>query len=152
MWIGTIGAVEVERAKATLATVRASGARITRARRVVVEALAGSGGHLTAEELIQRVGEANPEISVATVYRTLDTLEDLGLAYHVHLGHGPATWHLASDSHHHFVCQDCGTVVEVPADLVATVRSLLDQAIGCEIDARHFALTGRCAGCRGHSS
>ncbi len=59
----------------------------------------------------------------STVYRFLDELERLGVVDHVHLGHGPAVYHLASDAHHHLVCDRCGAVEEVPEALFADLRA-----------------------------
>jgi Fe2+ or Zn2+ uptake regulation protein len=81
------------------------------------------------------------------VYRTLDTLAELGVVEHVHLGHGPAVYHLTQDPHHHLICRSCGAVVEAPANLLTGVAKRVRDQYGFALDAKHFALSGRCSAC-----
>ncbi len=91
-----------------------------------------------------------PEVNESTVYRALERLEDLGVAYHVHLGHGPAQWHLvAQRSHQHLACRRCGRVVEVDRELFEPLVRQLADNYGFQADIGHFAVTGTCAGCAG---
>ncbi len=131
-----------------LALVRGAGGRVTAARRAVITALLdGSREHLTAEDVAERVQRQHPDVHLSTVYRTLEALEELGVATHAHLGHGPSTYHLASDPHHHAVCNDCGAVVHLPADLLDDVADRMRSEAGFELAAPHFSLPGRCAAC-----
>lgn len=131
-----------------LALVRDRGGRVTEARRAVVEALlSGAGEHLTAETVAERVQVRHPDVHLSTVYRTLEALEALGVASHVHLGHGPSTYHLAGEAHHHAVCDTCGRVVELPLDLFDDVGARVEAETGFRIAPEHFALSGRCRRC-----
>jgi Fur family transcriptional regulator, ferric uptake regulator len=131
-----------------LGLIRRRGGRVTGTRRAVVTALlAGRGEHLSAEDVAARVQAARPEVHLSTVYRTLEALEDLGVASHVHLGHGPSTYHLAVEAHHHAVCDGCGRVVELPVDLFDEVARQVADSTGFQIDPAHFALPGRCRSC-----
>jgi Fur family ferric uptake transcriptional regulator len=136
-----------EEAEPILGLLRARGGRVTTSRRAILETFLGMGGHVTAEALTARVQEAQPDVHESTVYRFLDDLEGLGVVDHVHLGHGPAVYHLASDAHHHLVCDSCGAVVEVPEVLFAELRGRLVQDFGFVLQPRHFAVTGRCRAC-----
>jgi Fur family ferric uptake transcriptional regulator len=147
--VATSDAARIER---TVAAIRKSGDRLTSARLAIVRHLARAGRHLTAEEIASAIRARDPQVSIATVYRTLDRLEEIGLAYHVHLGHGPATWHLDDEAHHHFACQSCGQVLEIPEALVSSIRSQIKESMGCEVDTRHFAMTGLCATCSARQS
>lgn len=131
-----------------LSLLRSRGDRITGARRAVVEALlAGDDHHVTADEVAARVSVAHPEVHRATVYRTLERLQQLGVVTHVHLGHGPSTFHLEDRPHHHAVCSTCGTVVEVPLAALDDLAARLREEHGFELSAQHFALSGRCRDC-----
>lgn len=136
-----------EQAEPILTMLRAQGGRVTTSRRAILETFLGIGGHITAEALTARVQAAQPDVHESTVYRFLDELERLGVVDHVHLGHGPAVYHLASDAHHHLVCDRCGTVVEVPEELFAELRGRLQAEFGFTLQPRHFAVTGRCTAC-----
>ena len=139
--------VIVGRVDQAIALIRESGNRVTVDRRAVVEALAASTDHLTAEQLAEAVWEQHPDINLATVYRTLELLERLEIAFHVHLGHGPSRWHFAGDVHHHLVCEECERVVEVPDSTFDPLRQRLLDDTGFVIDPHHFSLSGLCRSC-----
>ncbi|HJV08096.1 MAG TPA: transcriptional repressor [Acidimicrobiales bacterium] len=136
-----------EQAEPILGLLRAQGGRVTTSRRAILETFLGVGGHVTAEALTARVQATQPDVHESTVYRFLDELERLGVVDHVHLGHGPAVYHLASDAHHHLVCDGCGAVVEVPETVFADLRARLRDDFGFALQPRHFAVTGRCQDC-----
>lgn len=140
--------VAPERVEEILASLRREGGRASTPRRVIIEALLDAEHHLTVEELAAEVQADHPEIHLTTVYRTVEALEALGVVYHVHLGHGPAQWHLADDAHQHLVCQSCGAVLEAPDELFEQLRDRLSESFGFLPDARHFALVGWCSGCQ----
>jgi Fur family transcriptional regulator, ferric uptake regulator len=131
-----------------LARVRSEGGRVTTARRAVLAALLERpGGHLTADDVASRVQARNPDIHRSTIYRTLDSLEEMGLLWHVHLGHGPSTYHLADRAHHHAVCRVCGAVIELAPGTLDPIARRLRTAHDFALE-EHFALVGRCAACR----
>ena len=103
--------------EAALALMREHGGRITPSRRLLLDALFARHDHRTAEELAAEVQARAPDVHLSTIYRNLEELERLGVIVHSHQGHGPATYHLASDVHGHFVCEVCGTMIEVPEQL-----------------------------------
>ena len=124
--------------------LREQGGRITTARRLVVSTLIGATSHVTAEELAATIQEQHPEVHLSTVYRTLDSLEKLGIVEHTHVGHGPAVYHVGV-THQHLVCEECGAVIDVPTDLLEDLRGALKQQYRFELHIGHFALLGRCA-------
>jgi len=126
--------------------LRSAGMRITGARREVCAVLAEApGDHLTAAEIVARV--ATP-VDTSTVYRTLETLERIGSVTHVHLGHGPGVYHVASSRpHHHLVCNSCGTAVDVPAQALQDAVSSVTEPRGFIADITHFAIVGHCRAC-----
>lgn len=131
-----------------LARLRAAGVRITAPRRVVVAALAESGSHVTAEELHERVRSSHPDVSVSSVYRTMDLLAEQGIVDHVHLGHGPAQYHLADEHHAHLVCNSCGSITELGEEMSTPFADEVAGRLGFHLDLGHFALTGWCKNCR----
>jgi Fur family transcriptional regulator, ferric uptake regulator len=132
-----------------LDAIRARGGRVSAARRAIVATLLDQDHHhhLTVDDLATAVHARHPDIHVTTVYRTVEALQDLGILYHVHMGHGPAQWHLRDDDHQHLVCQACGRVIEAPPGLYDGIAGQL-TATGFVPDPRHFALVGWCAACR----
>ena len=88
-----------------------------------------------------------PDVHLSTIYRNLDELERLGIIVHAHLGHGPATYHLASETHGHLVCEGCGGVVEAREAFFAALTDAALREYSFVVDPRHFAVLGRCAAC-----
>lgn len=135
-------------ARAT-AMLRGRGDRMTTPRRAVLTALSVRSEHLTADQVVSAVAEADPSVHRASVYRALETLTHLGVVQHVHVGHGPTTYHLADgDLHLHAQCERCGAVVDLPSTLLDSVVGEVDRRHGFAVDPTHVALSGLCAACR----
>jgi Fur family transcriptional regulator, ferric uptake regulator len=66
---------------------------------------------------------------------------------HTHLGHGAPSYSADEHQHVHLVCHDCGTVTEVPTELMGGLAEQLRAAEGFQLDVTHVALSGRCGGC-----
>ncbi|HEV2360115.1 MAG TPA: transcriptional repressor, partial [Acidimicrobiales bacterium] len=137
----------VDPVEAVLGDLRSRGLRVTTARRILLETLFDASGHKTADELAAVIQSRAPDVHLSTIYRNLDELERLGLVVHAHLGHGPATYHLASAAHGHFVCEVCGAMVEAPDELFEELGTAARERYGFTIDPHHFAVLGRCAVC-----
>jgi len=127
-----------------LARVRTGGGRLTGARRELLEDLHRRAGRVTAEELASR----HPGVDQATVYRSLAHFEEVGVIEHVHLGHGPASYRWAGTRTIAAVCQECGAVIDLPADELDALARRLDDEYGLELSLGHFALSVRCPACR----
>jgi len=126
-----------------LAQIRAHGGRITTARRQVVAALLDATDHASAEAIAERVGRDHPEIHLTTVYRTLESLEAMGIVDHTHLGHGAAVYHLG-ELHQHLACEVCGKLTDIPASVLDDLRVTLARDHRFVLHVGHFALLGRC--------
>lgn len=130
-----------------LLRLRSAGGRLTEPRRAVIEALVSGGDHPTADDLAEQVAQHHPTVHKSTVYRTLDALSELGIVDHVHLGHGRAVYHLSNDTDLHLLCDQCGAVDHISAEVLATSRAAIAQATGFVLEAGHFALPGLCRNC-----
>jgi Fur family ferric uptake transcriptional regulator len=130
-----------------VAQLRDGGSRVTTARRLVLTALVQGVHHPTAEELLVAVRALAPDVHASTVYRNLEELERLGVVVHTHLGHGAATYHLATEAHGHLVCEDCGATLEAPEDLFQAMAEGAKRRLGFELRPYHFAVLGVCAAC-----
>jgi Fur family ferric uptake transcriptional regulator len=131
-----------------LALVRRNGGRATPARRLLLNALFGSGEHRSAEELAAEVQLGAPDVHLSTIYRNLEELERLGVVDSTRLGGGPATYHLASAAHGHLVCEKCGSMTEVPDSMFTELVRTAYTDYQFTINPHRFAVTGRCASCR----
>ncbi|MGN6611316.1 MAG: Fur family transcriptional regulator [Angustibacter sp.] len=135
------------------ALLRARGDRMTAPRRAVLAALSRHSDHLTADQVVSAVAEADPSVHRASVYRALETLSQLGVVQHVHVGHGTTTYHLADgELHLHAQCEHCGAVVDLPGSLLDGVVDEVERRHGFALDPTHVALSGLCAACRARRS
>jgi Fe2+ or Zn2+ uptake regulation protein len=122
---------------------------MTRPRRAVLAALAGHPEHLRVEQGAQAVAVLDPSVHLASVYRALEALTRLGVVQHVHLGHGTTAYHLVADhgQHPHAQCRRCGTVWDLPVDILESVAQRLSAERDFVLDPTHAALSGVCAQC-----
>jgi Fur family transcriptional regulator, ferric uptake regulator len=129
--------------------LRSSGYRLTPQRQLVWDVLRDAEHHLPAEVIHEHVTETAPELSLASVYRTLSLLEELGLATEVHLGDGRGYWELAhAEETIHLHCRVCRRVVHHEGELVAEILSHLRGGHDFapeEIDLVVHGVCGRCA-------
>jgi Fur family transcriptional regulator, ferric uptake regulator len=127
--------------------LRAHGCRVTQPRLAVLRALLESGGTVDAATLTERAQAHQSGIHEATVYRTVAVLIEVGIASHVHAGHGPALVRLSSDRQLVAVCQDCGAIEPVPTDAIDALVDATAASSGFILEPGHFALEGVCAAC-----
>jgi Fur family transcriptional regulator, ferric uptake regulator len=133
--------------EAAVDAVRARGLRLSASRRLVLEALYATGRPVTAEEIASGMYGRLPRCDLASVYRNLETLEDLGLVSHMHLGHGPGLYAPAAADDEYVACERCGRSEVVAGDVMRLVRAAVREAVGYEPRFSHFPLTGLCPGC-----
>lgn len=127
--------------------LREKGLRLTNQRELVLLAVRELG-HATPEAIAEMVRKTNPVINLSTVYRNLETLENVGLVQHTHLGHGGATYHAAEVIEHlHLVCSKCGSVGDAPIEAASDFVNNLADGYGFKTDVTHFAVYGTCAEC-----
>ncbi len=142
-----VGAADFSSVDSVLSYLRSHGGRVTSSRRILLEVLFEADGHMSAEALTEAVQLRTPDVHISTVYRNLEELEHLGVISHSHLGHGPSSYLLASQAHAHFICSDCGTMIEAPDELFRGLARTARAKLGFTIDPKHFAILGRCADC-----
>jgi len=129
--------------------VRRAGLRLSAARRMVLQALFGAAGPITAERIASGLDGRYPPLEVASVYRNLETFETLGLVRHVHLGHGAGRYALSRETEHEYVlCEACGDARAIASAELDAVRAAVRAATGLDARFSHFPIVGTCAACR----
>jgi Fur family transcriptional regulator, ferric uptake regulator len=135
-----------------LAALRARGLRVSAARRLVLETLYASADPLTAEQIAAGLDGRVPRSDIGSVYRNLETLEQIGLVSHFHLGHGPGLYAPASTgTREYLVCDSCATVRALEPRALDGVRDLIRRELGYEARFTHFPIAGLCPRCAGAS-
>jgi Fe2+ or Zn2+ uptake regulation protein len=96
-----------------VALLRSSGKRVTPERKLLLRII-GQNAHLDAEEIYRIAQRDRPQIGLATVYRTLTLLKELGLIRMIDFGQNHGHYELLSEDHVHLVCSMCGRVTDIP--------------------------------------
>jgi Fur family transcriptional regulator, stress-responsive regulator len=129
--------------------LRDRGWRLTAQRRVVAEVLAGEHIHLTADVIYSRAQRLLPEISLATVYNTLNELVDMGEVLEISTGVGPKRYDPNTTvAHQHLYCISCGALRDVNPEGVDRLALPDGQQHGFELLDVDVVFRGRCPDCR----
>jgi len=131
-----------------ITTLRVRGLRVSSARRLVLEALFAAEGPVTAEAIAAGLAGRLPTSDLASVYRNLLTLEEVGLVRHFHVAHGAGLYALAARHQAGYVaCEHCGAHRPLEAATVEQLAAVLRAACGYEPQLVHFPIVGRCQEC-----
>ena len=125
--------------------LRSRGLRVSAARRLVLEALFAADRPVSAEEIAGGLDGRLPTSDLGSTYRNLETLEEVGLVRHVHLGHGPGLY--AVGDREYALCEGCHAVRALGPDEAEALRVAVASACGYEARFSHFPLIGRCPEC-----
>lgn len=125
------------------------GYRLTPQRMMIVSAIENSEDHISAEEIHGQIVAKYPNVNISTVYRTLELLKKLNLVTETDFGEGRVRYHPGGKGHHHhLVCQECGTIIDLDESLLAPLKRTLLREYKFSANLRHLAISGRCANCR----
>ncbi len=128
--------------------LRSRGFRVTTQRMAVLHVLRQSGKRLSPSEVWQRARQELPGLTETTVYRTLGFLARNGLAWPIRLRTGHLVYELAGIQHHHLICRQCGSEIELEHSLVQDVYAKLEAASGYRLSDDHLTLFGLCRDCQ----
>jgi len=128
--------------------LEASGQRFTEQRAAVFRFLGSTDVHPSADEVFLAVRRDLPGISLATVYKSLETLVGCGLAVKLTYSDGSARYDGRTDPHHHARCVACGRVIDIPGsisdDQIGQLRGRTD---GFLVTGYRLELSGYCPDC-----
>jgi Fur family ferric uptake transcriptional regulator len=135
------------------ALLRQQGHRLTPQRLQVLQVIKSHGQHMTAEEIHAAIVPQQPYLDIATVYRTLQWLQSVGLVAPISMGEGKLHYEYRAlgDHHHHLICLQCGQQMQIPDDALLALKHDLQQHYGFTLQIDHLALPGQCAGCTAES-
>jgi Fur family ferric uptake transcriptional regulator len=124
------------------------GYRLTPQRLMILSAIENSDNHISAEDIHAQIIAKYPNMNISTVYRTLELLKRLGLVTETDMGEGRVRYHPADRGHHHhLVCRECGSIIDLDESLLAALKSDLLREYGFSADLRHIAILGQCRNC-----
>lgn len=131
------------------------GFKMTTQRKVVFEVLAEKDEeHLSPEEIYELIKTKYSEMGLATIYRTLQLFEEIGLVYKLNFDDGCYRYEILSQNcnevhqHHHLICKKCGKIIEVKEDLMNSLEEIIEKQYNFEIKNHMVKFTGICSQCR----
>ena len=123
-----------------------SGLRCTPQRYAVMEFLMGRAAHPTALEIFEAVNRVDPRSSRATTYNNLRDLVEAGLVREVAVEGRAARFDAKGERHHHFICDRCGNVEDLPwYDVPNPSSGSLGKRVLRESEIIFRGLCGKCA-------
>lgn len=128
--------------------LEASGQRFTEQRAAVYRFLRQTDAHPSADDVFTSVRGVIPDISLATVYKSLETLVSCGLASKLTYGDGSARYDGRTDPHPHARCLSCGQVRDLPGELDAASLMSLDDIPGFSVEGMRVEVVGVCEDCQ----
>src|SRR5436190_8041870 len=128
--------------------LRKRGLRVTPQRLVLHRVLRSQDRHVTAEAAMRSLNEELPNVSLPTVYATLELFEDLGLVRRVAMEGGPALFDSRTDDHNHVACRRCGRVEDIDVTVEEKRLRAAARAAGYEPEHTDVIVVGLCSDCR----
>ncbi len=134
------------------------GLKWTQTRQAIVDILSSKEGHLSAEEIFFEVKKILPGIGLATVYRTLELLTDLGIVREFDFKDGRARYEFIAGKetieHYHLVCRVCGKIIDYEVDTtkdkdpIFEFKNVLSEKFRFSIERSDIQFFGLCEKCK----
>jgi Fur family ferric uptake transcriptional regulator len=121
--------------------------RITNQRDVILSELRAVKTHPTADELYTQVRSRLPRVSLATVYRNLEWLNEQGLAKKIEVGGRQKRFDGDISEHYHVRCQKCGRVADIEMDVLENLEGCISESCGFTVTGHRLEFTGLCSEC-----
>lgn len=120
-----------------------AGLKMTGQRKVILKVLDEADDHPSVELVYERAKEIDSSISIATVYRTLNLLDELDLVIRHEFQEGYSRFEVNWDHHHHLVDLETGEVVEFQNDELETLKEKIAEDLGYELVDHRLELYGK---------
>jgi Fe2+ or Zn2+ uptake regulation protein len=115
---------------------------------MILSVIQEANEHVNVEQIIKRVQQYNPHVSLSTVYRTLDLLKTLNLIRESHLpGEAPSYETAAGKAHHHLVCRSCHTTIHLDENLLGDLHEILQEQYHFHYLTLDLVAAGYCSLC-----
>lgn len=138
-----------EQQDAFIAQCREAGLSVTHQRLAIFEAvMANCNRHPSAEIIYRSVRERHPTISFNTIYKNLETFEELGIVMKVNPLYNEARYDVDVDPHHHLICRKCKKIVDIHDDELDEPPAPVETRDGFQVENWTVQFTGVCADCQ----
>ena len=122
--------------------------RFSPQREIIYNYMLNTKAHPSAETIYNDLKLENPDLSFATVYRNLKLLEELGKVKRVYVGDNVERYDAMTSDHIHFVCDKCGSVIDLPDFDQKVFKEKFGSSVNGDIEWVNVILGGTCQKCR----
>lgn len=122
--------------------------RMTKQKKIILDIVRRSHNHPTAQEVFEEARKVIPSLSLATVYRNLEQLSEIGLIRKVVLSDQIARYDCNTGNHYHIRCIACGRVDDLPFAFPDDLEERIGRSVGYAILDHHLEVRGLCPACR----
>jgi Fur family peroxide stress response transcriptional regulator len=135
-----------QQASAIVQTLKSKGLRITPQRFAVYANLLSRTDHPTVEQILTDLNQDFPVSSQATIYSSLQVLQEVGLVREVLLESGVARYDANTQPHHHFYCRQCSAIEDIAWDIFQPLQ-FQNLRHGLQVEAYEVKVEGLCDRC-----
>lgn len=121
--------------------------KYSRQREAIKDFLMTRSDHPTADVIYQNIKLTYPKISLGTVYRNLALLSEMGEILKITAGDGKEHYDGDVRPHNHFVCKDCGCVIDMHMDSIDHILDTARQGFNGQIEGYTTIFYGTCHSC-----
>lgn len=122
--------------------------KVTPQRLAIYNVLYNSVEHPSAETIYKALEASHPTMSLATVYKTLDTLKKSELIQELNVGEDSFRYDANVDSHPHMICNKCGQVIDLHTDSLNKIAEMVQNETDFEIESVNVFFYGKCSDCK----
>jgi Fur family peroxide stress response transcriptional regulator len=134
--------------KGTADILKDKGLKVTPQRLAIYTCLRNSYSHPTAEDIYKEVVVSNPSISLATVYKTLDSFSKVGLVNELHIVNEHSNYDAHMEQHSHLICSHCQKIFDYTGSSLSSLSDAVAKESGFDIQSSCFTFYGICPECK----
>jgi len=129
--------------------LKLQGFRLTQIRKDLVKFILGRKSHWTIQSIAIQAKKSLPKVGIATVYRTVNLLQQQGYLTETYSSSGSARYEVTPEEHHdHLTCIICGKIVEFENAEIERLQEAVAQKLGFELVDHRMELYGKCPRCK----
>lgn len=122
--------------------------KYSKQRNLILETVIRNPIHPTADQVYTQLHEANPNISLGTVYRNLNLLSEIGQLRRISVANGCDRFDGRLDSHFHMICDECEKVIDVEMDFDTDIEKSVEEKTGYIVKKLDLVFNGVCPDCQ----